>query len=608
MSNAKFRLVVVALLLISALPACGSNARGPTTFYVSPDGDNRGAGTVERPWQTVQFALGKLVPGDVLYLRNGTYYEHELEINLRGSASAPITIQSFPGERAIIDGGLPAFREAPNNDWELVDGRSGVYRSRATIKGSFVRARLIDDNSQLIEYKSKESLETNNFGPVKGNTAIFAGPGIQLRSDGHIYVRLQSNPNDLINSAGQALKPTPVNFDPNLNRIAVFLSKNIFLLSNAAYLRFKDLSFAHSEALFDVNPGSHHIEIVGSRFDFGTYGLVIRPGAHDWQIHDSEFDGGLPDNVYWTDVKNNGKEATEAYPEFQSAALVGPFSAFDITRNVFQHTFDGIDFEVGATTTHVAENIFRYVRDDGIELPKGIRDIEIAHNMLWWVGSGVSIVGSGGTAGPVYIHHNVIDNSKYQHGGRSGTYNAEDWPAWTTIDPFSSHDSNYGADAWWRVYNNTIVTRKSGYLWDAAGPSEVTGSREKYVYNNIFYVLDDRLIFRDDLVRKGSHYDGNIFFRRTPGGYPLFLNFGNGRDYQSLADFRALSGTDWEKNGLEIDPGFDLAAITDSRFDAATIWSRYRPSNPKVFTTGAPYQGLGWPDTEEVTYRGAVPP
>ena len=65
-----------------------------------------------------------LSPGDVLNLRDGTYYEHEIDMDLQGSASAPITIQSYPGERAVIDGGIPDFKNAPNSEWELVDSVS----------------------------------------------------------------------------------------------------------------------------------------------------------------------------------------------------------------------------------------------------------------------------------------------------------------------------------------------------------------------------------------------------------------------------------------------------------------------------------------------------
>jgi hypothetical protein len=153
-----------------------------------------------------------------------------------------------------------------------------------------------------------------------------------------------------------------------------------------------------------------------------------------------------------------------------------------------------------------------------------------------------------------------------------------------------------------------VSRQDPGHEWAAAGPDEVTGNPEKYVFNNIFYLLDDRVIFRDDLAAFGSHYDGNVFYRHTVADLPLFSDFGDGGRYDSLLDFQANSGIDWEIHGLEIDPGFDLSAINDPTFDPAVIWQRYRPGNEQIFTSGASYAGLDWPETQDVNYRGAIPP
>jgi hypothetical protein len=61
-------------------------------------------------------------------------------------------------------------------------------------------------------------------------------------------------------------------------------------------------------------------------------------------------------------------------------------------------------------------------------------------------------------------------------------------------------------------------------------------------------------------------------------------------------------------HGLEIDPSFDLAAINNPTFDPALIWERYRPTNNLIFTSGASYDGLEWPESQDVNYRGAIPP
>lgn len=604
--------VNVLVLAILALAVLGCAVGGPRTaqiteYYVSPKGSNENSGTFDRPWKTLEYAMGELSPGDVLYLRGGTYYEHEIETSLSSTATAPMTtmIRSYPGERALIDGGVPYFKDTPNSEWELVDGSIHLYRSRRTFSGSFVSAWLVDDDVQLVEYEVEENLESTNYGPLNGMEPFYMGPGVQLRDDGHIYIRLQYNPNDLTDPSGNPIDPTPIDTNPNNNRIAVSTSKHIFLLDGASYLHFKDLDFSYSNYIMDVRNGSHHIELSGCSINYGKNGLVIRDGIHDWEIHNCEFNNGLPDYVYWVDVKDPDKDVAEAYPEFQSTAVGGSMPGFNIHHNVFRNAFDALTVGDGTINARITENVFKYTRDDAINLYRGISNVEVAYNMFWHVATGIANIGSDEDPGHVYIHHNVIDNSAYQRGGRPG--NSRGWPVWTILNPFGSHGSDNEV-SWWKIYNNTIVTRRGSSKWSSAGPAGVTGNSEKYVYNNIFYVIDDRVVYRDDLASSGSHYDGNVIYRNAPGSLPLFLNFGDGSDYYTLDDFRENSGTDWEVNVLEVDPGFSISVIDDPLFDPATIWERYRPHNSQVFPAGVSYSGLNWPGTEGVNYRGAIAP
>jgi hypothetical protein len=136
----------------------------------------------------------------------------------------------------------------------------------------------------------------------------------------------------------------------------------------------------------------------------------------------------------------------------------------------------------------------------------------------------------------------------------------------------------------------------------------VEGNREKYVFNNIFYVFGERVIFRNDLVSMGSHYDGNVVHRDAGQDLPLFSDFGDGGRYYSLRDFQVNSGTGWEIHGLEMEPGFDVNAILDPTFDLEVVWERYRPTRLEIFSSGASYAGLDWPETHNLNYRGAIPP
>ena len=598
--------IIVMVLVHCDMAPSGDRAR---EFYVSPDGNDRSDGNLHDPWETIRHALGQLSPGDTLNLRGGTYHEHELDFNLRGTATAPITIQSFPGERAIIDGGIPDFQSAPNSAWELVDGDIHLYRSRRAFREGVdsVGAWLLDDDVQLVEYESAENLESTNYGPLEGLQPFYMGPGLQLRSDGHIYIRLAYNPHDLTDAAGNPIVPVPTDINPNHNRLTVFFSDHIFAMEGASHLHFKDLDFSHSRYILDVRQGSHHITLSGIRLNYGNRGILFREGADEWEVVNCEFNNGIPDYVYWTDVKNKDGDVIEAYPEFQSTAIDGSLTRSYIHDNLFRDGFDGLTLEAGSSNTRIAENLFMHLQDDSINLSTGISNVEVAHNMLWRVMSGISNLSSDASPGHVYIHHNVIDNSAYRRGGRPGNYREDNWPTWRIGSPFPDHDDGNKA-AWWKLYNNTIVTRQDpGHRWSAAGPDNVTGNPEKYVLNNIFYILDERVIFRNDLIAFGSHYDGNVIHRSTAEELPLFSDFGDGGRYNSLLDFRANSGVAWEQHGLEIDPDFDLFVLNNPDLDPE-IWERYRPGSPQVYSSGASYDVFDWPETEDVEYRGAIPP
>jgi len=599
-------LFVLFSLLLSSGWLAPVRAQSGGIYYLAVTGDDGDDGSLQHPWATVAHALTQLGPGDTLQLRQGTYREHHLTVGLHGTAAALIVIESYPGERATIDGGIDAFLNAPNTRWELVDAAIDLYRSIDAFSASHVYAWLVDDDLHLVTYDDGANLESTNYGPVNGYDPIYQGPGIQLRADGHLYIRLSQNPNDLIDPNGDPIPPIPADVNPNHNNIAVFFSSVLFYLDAAEYVQFRDLDFSHANYLFDIRNASNHITFRNCAFNAGSYGMVVRD-AHDFDIRQCEFDCGFPQYVYWTDVKNADHEVAEAYPEQQSKAISGNLSGFGIRDCTFRKSMDGVGVMDGSVGVHIENNRFLEIRDDALDLRAGIADVEIAHNMLWGVGSGVSMTGTDAQPlGSVYIHHNVIDASIDQHGGREGNYRGDDWPVWTVIDPFGSHGDDKAAG--WKVYNNTIVTRKNGYESTPSGPHAVTGNAGKYLYNNIFLVLDDRTIFRGDHASSGAHYDGDVFHRLASGPREMFRDFGDGGDYDSLAAFRAGSGTNWETRGLEVDPQLDMTAITGASYDADTIWQRYAPGNLQMYTTGASYQGLDWPEIDHDFYRGALAP
>ncbi len=114
------------------------------SYYVSTSGNNSNNGSINNPWRDVSFATcggtyhcpctttnaHRLSAGDTLYIRAGTYYEHQINISDSGTANNPIVIRNYPGESVFLDG------EYVRSVFEL-----GTYNTTANIiiKGLNIR-------------------------------------------------------------------------------------------------------------------------------------------------------------------------------------------------------------------------------------------------------------------------------------------------------------------------------------------------------------------------------------------------------------------------------------------------------------------------------------
>lgn len=69
------------------------------TFYLAPNGSDSASGALSAPWRTILFASSKLLPGDTLLVRGGTYSgQGGYNWKSSGEPGKPVTIQSYPGE------------------------------------------------------------------------------------------------------------------------------------------------------------------------------------------------------------------------------------------------------------------------------------------------------------------------------------------------------------------------------------------------------------------------------------------------------------------------------------------------------------------------------
>jgi hypothetical protein len=118
------------------------------TYYVATTGSNSNPGTSSQPWQTVAYAVSKMVAGDTTYVRGGVYKERLIRFGRSGTSSAPIRLLNAPGQSPAIqceDGGpiisTGSYPRPTNAYMILLQSQSGINKPIGwiTIEGFEIR-------------------------------------------------------------------------------------------------------------------------------------------------------------------------------------------------------------------------------------------------------------------------------------------------------------------------------------------------------------------------------------------------------------------------------------------------------------------------------------
>ena len=97
-----------------------------TTYYVATNGSDSNPGSQNSPFATITHAATKAKAGDTVYVRGGTYtFSNEQYIGSIGTSSAPISYQSYPGEKAILD----STQTPSNSNLVNVAGTYNIFKS-----------------------------------------------------------------------------------------------------------------------------------------------------------------------------------------------------------------------------------------------------------------------------------------------------------------------------------------------------------------------------------------------------------------------------------------------------------------------------------------------
>ncbi|MDQ3622672.1 MAG: DUF1565 domain-containing protein [Verrucomicrobiota bacterium] len=558
------------------LPQASSRpfAPGPGHYVDAAKGNDTNDGSAEKPWKTLSHAVKQLEPGDTLYLRGGTYYER-VYLTESGEPGKPITIRSYPGEIATLDGGLREFHEDPVNAWEPVPGGAPAEYISRKVYPEFDTRRIetshidnghepfyISESSRplvlgffgdsmvpLHGYRTLAELRApedgvRRRGEAGGKGGAYNGPGAWYdRKSGRIHIRLaHTQTKGAPNYRGET-DPRKV---PMV--IAGGYGEDVLRIKGIKHLRLQDMVMRGATGSARINLyGSDDLEfdhltvyggapaiLVKSTMNFRVVHCAFRGLASPWESRASMKYWGTPGYVIMTHQTNPWSQDWEfAHNEFTDGH---DFFWMRYVKNLkFHHNF--------------VDNF----NDDGLEFGPKTRDqeIDVYQNLisrcqLLFSAHEIAKDESPLDADPksgVYIYRNVIDL-------RRGIYHGHPQD---TDSPAHFDDgelcSDHGGPAWpqYFVYHNTILKRGPGkqnsYGFDIG--TRGVGRSKRRVFNNIFVQLEQppapkkpgkkklgvNLTLRQEPSKVDLQLDGNLFwiledpasvqesffaFRRTP--------------------------------------------------------------------------------------------
>ncbi|MBI3269251.1 MAG: hypothetical protein HYZ53_09535 [Planctomycetes bacterium] len=513
---------------------------GPRYFVDASRGDDDAAvpGTQEKPWKTIARGMKALQPGDTLVLRGGIYRECPAW-TASGRKEAPITLRSYPGELAILDGGLREFFDDPRNGWEPdPDGAPGEYRSvrsfpqLAHIGGRGV-GHFADSMVPLHPYRFRIDLQTDNpFWNVEAkddsSRGVYCGPGVWLDSDGeaathrlHIRLaptRLPGIGRDNYHGAS----------DPRSLRLVLGGCESVLTLRGVRHVRVLDLVLRGAKGATVSVADAEDLELDGLTMYAGSKALALdhavdvrirhsslRGLSAPWSFRNHQKYRGIDSFLLTTGEYGKGEcrdvdlACCDVTDHHDALALMGARSI--TVRQCFIDNFndDGIDF--GPKQTDHRFYVFQNV----------LRRCFQVFTLHGGKGPGPIVDGRPGSG--AYIARNVLDLRVpvYSRLPRSAADPQE-------VANFGRACIDHGSPVWplWRIYHNTVLYREftGNRRLYGAGMVQALRGTARWVENNVFVHMTElpETNFADgesDLVAdynllwslaKGAAYEGDF--------------------------------------------------------------------------------------------------
>jgi hypothetical protein len=572
-------------------------------------GHDENPGAEAKPWQSLAHALEQLHAGDTLYLRDGAYYENVV-VSLAGRGDAPITIRSYPGEQAILDGGIREFFETPAEAWEpFASTAAGEYRSKRAFRNvrnvvgafgdsmiglqTYYHAQDLRAASELVEPNDEQT-------DVK---PLWCGPGMWYdRDTGHLHVRLQhTHLPGADNYRGET--------DPRLMPLVIAHFRSTPLtVDRGEHVRFQDLVIRGGGYDTVVLNQASDIEFDNVTVWCGTYGLRSIGSQRLKFLHSALYGGGAPWSTRFeagfnsypgrtqrdiTRLNTHALLVTDANPEF--SVYHHPFNEdWEIAYSEFCDASDGL--YLGGVGMKFHHNLVANTHDDGIYLSPmyerakifgGGATLYIYQN---YFSRCLTMLAFGGTEenhDTVYFYRNIVDLRAPIQTGRPRPDKLEVGVSSGKVT------GDHGSPPWssMNTYHNTFVTNSGAAdtpdMWMARGSAE---GRPRKVFNNAF-VHFDRLPDIRALEAPHLQIDGNLYWQ--PGLEPNRAEsfFTRYQSSEAFRNSRQIYPPGFDANSLVADPKF-VKVESDS-----TIENDYRPTpESPLVDRGVPLPA-DWPDS-----------
>jgi len=165
----------------------GTNGLQAASYYVSPSGNDANNGGISSPFASIQKAVDVAASNDVIYLRAGTYNQ---STNIFGKAG--ITITSYPGETAILDGTGAVYTQ-----FFMVSNTTNLTISGLTMRNlSRNWARAIYVYEDVLPASANLTFSNNTFNQINSSSTKYSSHYQSNRNSGSNAILVAGAIND----------------------------------------------------------------------------------------------------------------------------------------------------------------------------------------------------------------------------------------------------------------------------------------------------------------------------------------------------------------------------------------------------------------------------